>query len=129
MDTDPILLARMVRNLIANALRYTERGQVLVGCRRDGPDGLRIEVWDTGVGIPEECRADIFEEFTQLGNPERDREKGLGLGLAVVARLAALLGGRVSVASTVGRGSVFRLHLPRRASSSTPNIAGTAASA
>ncbi|HEY0340818.1 MAG TPA: HAMP domain-containing sensor histidine kinase, partial [Steroidobacteraceae bacterium] len=89
--SDPTLLARVVRNLVANAVRYTERGRVTVGCRRRG-DQVRVEVWDTGPGIPAEKHAEIFQEFAQLGNPERDRRKGLGLGLAIVERLATLLG-------------------------------------
>jgi signal transduction histidine kinase len=110
VSSDPILLRRLMGNLVANALRYTERGGVLVGCRREGR-GLRIEVWDTGLGIPPEAHAEIFEEFTQLGNAERDRSKGLGLGLAIVKRLSQLLGFGISLTSTPGRGSVFRLHL------------------
>ncbi|KAA0589520.1 PAS domain S-box protein [Azospirillum oryzae] len=109
--SDPILLERMLRNLIENALRYTERGSLLIGCRRHG-DRLRIEVIDTGIGIEPAHQADIFEEFVQVGNPERDRTKGLGLGLAVVRRLARLLGHEVVIRSTLGRGSAFCVVLP-----------------
>jgi len=104
--SDPTLLARILRNLVANAVRYTERGRVTIGCRRHG-DQVSIEVWDTGPGIPAEKCAEIFQEFTQLGNPERDRRKGLGLGLAIVERLAKLLGHGVLLRSRVGKGSVF----------------------
>ena len=113
--TDPALFGRMIQNLVDNAVRYTARGRILVGCRRQG-EHLRVEVWDTGIGIPAGQTEEIFEEFTQVGNPERDREKGLGLGLAIVKRLARLLGARVSVRSVHGRGSVFRVEVPLQAS-------------
>ena len=109
--SDPALLSRVVQNLVANAVRYTSRGRVLLGCRRQGAV-LRVEVWDTGIGIPPERIGEIFEEFTQLGNPERDRTQGLGLGLAIVERLTRLLGHRVSVRSVVGKGSVFAVEVP-----------------
>jgi signal transduction histidine kinase len=110
--SDPTLLARIVRNLVSNAVRYTERGRVTIGCRRRG-DQVSIEVWDTGPGIaPEKC-AEVFQEFTQLGNPERDRRKGLGLGLAIVERLAKLLGHPVRLRSQLGKGSVFAVTVPR----------------
>jgi signal transduction histidine kinase len=109
--SDPAMLKRILDNLIANALRYTQGGRVLVGARRRG-DSIRIEVYDTGPGIPAEALDDIFLEFHQLGNPERDRRKGLGLGLAIVKRLAELLGHRIEVRSTVGRGSRFAVTLP-----------------
>ena len=110
--SDPTLLARIVRNLVANAVRYTERGCVMIGCRRQG-ERLRIEVWDTGPGIAPDKHAEVFQEFAQLGNPERDRRKGLGLGLAIVDRLARLLGHEVRLRSIVGRGSVFSVTVPR----------------
>jgi two-component system, sensor histidine kinase len=110
--SDPTLLARILRNLVANAVRYTDRGRVTVGCRRRG-DRVSIEVWDTGPGIPAEKCAEIFQEFTQLGNPERDRRKGLGLGLAIVERLAKLLGHSVLLRSRVGKGSVFAVSVAR----------------
>ena len=110
--SDPTLLARIVRNLVANAVRYTERGCVMIGCRRQG-ERIRIEVWDTGPGIPPDKHAEVFHEFAQLGNPERDRRKGLGLGLAIVDRLARLLGHEVRLRSRVGRGSMFSVSVSR----------------
>ena len=108
---DPALVERILRNLIGNALRYTERGGVLVGCRLRG-ERVVVEVWDTGVGIPRHQQQAIFQEFHQLGNAERDRRKGLGLGLAIVEGLARAMSVSVSVSSVPGRGSVFRLTLP-----------------
>src|SRR6185295_10841592 len=110
--SDPLLLERIVLNLVSNAVRHTQRGAVLVGCRRDGA-ALRIEVRDSGPGIPAERHAEIFDEFTQLNNPERDRNKGLGLGLAIVSRLAQLLGHRVTLRSAPAAGSTFSVLLPR----------------
>jgi signal transduction histidine kinase len=112
--SDPTLLARIVRNLVANAVRYTERGQVTIGCRRRGAQ-VRLEVWDTGPGIPAEKHALVFQEFIQLSNPDRDRRKGLGLGLAIVERLARLLGHEVELRSKVGKGSMFAVIAPRAA--------------
>lgn len=106
--SDPVLLERMIRNLISNALRYTTEGGILLGCR-DRRDEVVIEVWDTGAGIPEDKLEAVFEDFFQLDNPARDRSRGLGLGLSVVDRMARLLGHRVSVRSRVGKGSVFRV--------------------
>ena len=117
--SDPALLERVLRNLIENAIRYTERGRILIGCRPSGPD-LRIEVLDTGIGIPEDQREEIFKEFTQLANPERDRRKGLGLGLAIVRRLAGLLGHTVTLRSTAGQGSRFSLAVPMVAARAAP---------
>lgn len=117
--SDARLLARAIRNLIENALRYTSTGGVLVGVRRRGAY-VRIDVYDTGVGIPAGQQANIFEEFHQLHNPGRDLEKGLGLGLAIVARLASLLGAEIEVSSRPGRGSRFSLVLPEVAGVSSP---------
>ena len=110
--SDPALLELVLRNLILNAIRYTARGGLLVSCRRRG-HGLSIEVYDTGIGISAEQREEIFREFHQLGNPERDRGKGLGLGLAIARRLAIALDHPLSLSSTQGRGSVFRILVPR----------------
>jgi signal transduction histidine kinase/ActR/RegA family two-component response regulator len=106
--SDPVLLERIVRNLLANALRYTSEGGVVLGCRRRGR-GYSLEVWDSGEGISPRDIQRIFEEFYQVGNPSRDRSRGLGLGLAIVHRLAELLGHEVVVASREGRGSMFRV--------------------
>lgn len=111
VTSDPVLLKRIVWNLVANAVRYTQRGGVLVASRRYG-DRVAIEVWDTGIGIAPEEHAAVFEEFYQCGHPERDREQGLGLGLAIVRRLARLLGHRVEMRSMPGRGSLFRVIAP-----------------
>jgi len=116
VKTDPVLLYRILVNLVENALRYTHEGGVLVACRRRA-DGLWIEVWDTGVGIPADQHEAIFAEFHQLGNPHRDRERGFGLGLAIVQRTARLLGLELQLRSRVSRGTVFRLRVPYGAAS------------
>jgi signal transduction histidine kinase len=107
--SDPLLLRRILQNLLTNALRYTDRGRVLAGCRRRGLQ-LRIEIWDTGPGIPDGRRAEIFREFTQLDQSRRSQ--GIGLGLAIVDRLARLLDHPIELESEVGRGSVFRVSVP-----------------
>ncbi len=112
--TDPTLFERMLRNLIENALKYTPSGRILVGCRRRNGQAV-VEIHDTGPGIPDEALQTIWREFHQLDNQERDLAKGLGLGLAIVRRLAAALGHDVSVASRLGRGSCFRITLARAA--------------
>ena len=91
VHSDPRLLEQMIRNLLSNALKYTKRGKVLLGCRRHG-DMLSIEVWDTGIGIPDEELQAIFEEYHQLDNAARERSRGLGLGLSIVQRLGELAG-------------------------------------
>lgn len=118
--TDPALLDRILRNLVENALRYTDRGKILLGCRQRGND-LEIQVVDTGIGIARDQLDTIFEEFVQVGNPARDRSQGLGLGLAIVKRLAQMLGHQVSVESRQGRGSRFSITLQMAA---TPDITG-----
>ena len=110
--SDPALLRRIVQNFLVNAVRYTPAGRILVGCRRRGGD-LVIEVWDTGVGIPEDKLHDIFVEFHQLENTTPGRGQGLGLGLAIVERLSRLLGHPVDVRSVPGRGSCFAVRVPR----------------
>lgn len=109
--SDPVLVERILRNLVANALRYTRAGGLVVGARRHG-GAASIEVWDTGIGIPPEQQDRVFEEFFQIANQERNSKKGLGLGLSIVKRLAALLGAPVSLRSVPGKGSVFRVRLP-----------------
>jgi signal transduction histidine kinase/ActR/RegA family two-component response regulator len=111
IDSDPVLVERILRNLVSNALRYTREGGVLLVARARR-DAVWLDVWDTGIGIPAEDRGRVFEEFFQIHNPGRDRRKGLGLGLAIVKRLATLLGAELSLASRVGRGTRFRLVLP-----------------
>jgi two-component system, sensor histidine kinase len=111
VSSDPILVERIARNLIGNAVNHTERGKILVGCRRHKQ---RTAVWvcDTGPGIAVEQQRLIFEEFYQVGNRGRDRSKGLGLGLAIVSRLTKLLNTAIKLSSTEGRGSVFSFELP-----------------
>jgi signal transduction histidine kinase/CheY-like chemotaxis protein len=122
VHTDPILLERMLRNLISNAVRYTLRGRVLVGCRWRGAE-VEIQVWDTGIGIAPEHRDLVFKEYFQVNNSERDRTKGLGLGLAIVQRLARLLECRLTVSSRLGAGSCFAVTAPLAA----PNLVELAA--
>jgi two-component system CheB/CheR fusion protein len=110
--TDPGLLEQMLNNLVGNALKYTKAGRVLVGVRRAGPM-LRIEVWDSGIGIAADQLKNIFEEYHQINNPVRDRSRGLGLGLSIVHRLGHLLGHNVTVSSTQGKGSTFAVEIPR----------------
>lgn len=109
--SDPVLLERMLRNFIENALRYTKRGGVVIGCRHRGAQVL-VTVCDSGIGIAPEDEAAIFEEFFQVDNPERDRSKGFGLGLAIVQRLGRLLGHQVALRSRPGHGSCFSIELP-----------------
>ncbi|WP_448205970.1 ATP-binding protein [Azospirillum sp. sgz302134] len=109
--SDRVLLGRMLRNLVENAVKYTERGAVQIGYRLlDGT--VRIEVSDTGIGIPPDQLTQIFAEFHQVDNPERDRARGLGLGLAIVQRLSSILDHPVEVRSQPGRGSVFSIEVP-----------------
>lgn len=109
--SDPVLLERILLNLVSNAIRYTHDGGILVAGRKRGKN-LLIQVHDTGLGIPESSLETIFQEFVQLNNPARDRKKGLGLGLAIVSRLARLLDQHVRVRSVVGRGSIFGIEVP-----------------
>ena len=109
--TDLALVERIVRNLIGNAIRYTNVGGVLVGCRRRGDDVI-IEVWDTGVGIDDSEGDAIFSEFYQCALPGEESSQGLGLGLSICHRMANLLGHRLEYRSRPGRGTVFRLTLP-----------------
>lgn len=117
--SDPVLVERIIRNLISNAIRYTDHGRVLVGCRRRR-GALAVQVLDTGRGIPAELQSKVFEEYFQLGNPERDRTKGLGLGLAIVRRLAELLGLEVGLTSITGRGSCFEIVIPMASPQALP---------
>jgi two-component system phosphate regulon sensor histidine kinase PhoR len=107
--SNPMLLSCILRNLLTNAIRYTEPGgRVLIGCRRKGRE-MRIDVYDTGIGIPEDQLPRIFESFTRLA-PERGR--GLGIGLSIVCRAIEVLGHRIEVRSVVGEGSLFSIYAP-----------------
>lgn len=125
--TDSVLLETILRNVISNAVRYTDRGRILVGCRRTR-DGVRIEVIDTGRGIARRDLERIFEEFYQVGNPERDRAKGLGLGLAIVKRIAALIRCEVDISSKLGHGTRVSVRVPRIAAlpATTPVVRAAA---
>jgi two-component system CheB/CheR fusion protein len=122
--SDPRLLEQMIRNLLSNALKYTKRGKVLIGCRRH-QERLRIEIWDTGIGIPESELQAIFEEYHQVDNPARQRSHGLGLGLglSIVKSLGELLRHPIHVRSLHGKGSVFSIEVPLtgRGVASTPD--------
>ncbi len=111
--TDPAMLDRVVRNLMQNAVKYTPAGTILLACR-PARGGVTIKVQDTGPGIPPDRQHLIFEDFYQVGNPERDRTKGLGLGLSIVSRLSRLLGCRLGLMSRPGRGAIFLLTIPHR---------------
>ena len=110
--TDPALLELILRNYVENAIKYTPEGRVLVGCRRRGQQ-LRIEVHDTGIGIPASAQETVFQEFYQLGNHERDKAKGLGLGLYIAHSLGKLLSHDIGVNSTVDKGSMFYVTVPQ----------------
>ena len=111
VQSDPALVELILRNLVSNAIRYSDAGGLLVACRKRGTQAV-LEVWDTGIGIAPEQQAEVFKEFHQVGNPERDRRKGLGLGLAIARGLANTLGHELHLQSVPQRGSVFRLALP-----------------
>jgi two-component system CheB/CheR fusion protein len=130
IHVDPRLLEQMLRNLLTNAVKYTAQGGVLLGCRRRGAT-LRIEIWDSGIGIPTEQLQEIFGEYRQIGNFARERSRGLGLGLSIVQRLSELLGHQVRVRSWPGRGSVFSIDVPIAQSSnqSSPALAAPVAKA
>ena len=112
VSTDPIMLTRILQNLIGNALRYTEKGRVVVGARLR-PTTVRIDVVDTGPGIAEDQHALVFEEFHRGKGQSPDGEAGLGLGLSIVQRLIGALGHRISLKSRVGHGTCFSVELPR----------------
>jgi CheY-like chemotaxis protein/anti-sigma regulatory factor (Ser/Thr protein kinase) len=115
--TDSALLENILRNLLSNALRYTDKGGILFSCRQRKSE-IWIEIWDSGIGIPDSEYGLIFDEFYQINNPERDRQQGLGLGLAIVQKQAQLLGHELSLVSSVGKGTRFRLKLKSTPSSS-----------
>ncbi len=126
--SDPTLLEQMIRNLVSNALKYTNSGKILLGCRWQG-SMVRIEIWDTGVGIPAAQLRAVFEEFHQLDNPARESARGFGLGLSIVQRLGELLGHHVNVRSVPGKGSVFSITLQREATLAPPSTATSIISA
>jgi PAS domain S-box-containing protein len=109
--SDPRLLQRALRNIIGNAIKYTERGGILMGVRRRGAHAL-VQIWDTGIGIAPEHLGRIFEEYFQIANPARDRSKGMGLGLAIVERLVKLIDSEIECRSRPGGGTVFEIKLP-----------------
>ncbi|MCF8481711.1 MAG: PAS domain-containing protein [Rhodospirillum sp.] len=119
--SDETLVERILRNLLTNAGRYSEKGGVILGCRPRG-NRVALQVWDTGIGIPADRRDLIFEEFYQVGNQARDRKQGLGLGLAIVRRLSMLLDHPVTVHSRVGKGTLFEVSLPRATSSEVERV-------
>ncbi|WP_026001154.1 PAS domain-containing hybrid sensor histidine kinase/response regulator [Pseudomonas donghuensis] len=112
VHSDIQLLARILRNLLSNAIRYTPRGRVLLGCRRRGAT-LWIEVWDTGIGIAEDRREEVFQEFKRGDIQRPDQDRGLGLGLAIVDKIAGILGHRLQLRSVPGKGSVFAIGVPQ----------------
>ncbi len=111
--TDKVLFERVLRNLISNAVQYTEKGLITVRCSAIDEKYVLVEVSDTGIGIPNSEIDSIFNEYYQLNNPERDRSKGLGLGLAIVKRLCKLTGLRISVSSDINSGTKFEIIVPR----------------
>jgi signal transduction histidine kinase/CheY-like chemotaxis protein len=111
VESDPTYLRRILQNLVSNAVRYTESGRVLVGARRKGGNRVRIEVWDTGPGIPDADQQSIFQEFHRLGR-SASAAAGMGLGLAIVDRACAQLGHPIHLHSTLGKGTVFGIDLP-----------------
>lgn len=121
VSTDPRLLEQIVRNLLSNALKYTTSGKILVGCRRRGAK-VRFEVWDTGIGIPENDIDDVFQEYHQLDAPVGTEDRGLGLGLSIVKRLSELLRLRVTVHSRLHKGSAFMIEIDQ-ASTGAPLVA------
>ena len=115
---DRIKLSRVVGNLLGNAIKFTDRGSVGLEGAADGNGHARVRVVDTGVGIAMEHQRNIFDEFFQLRNPERDRNKGTGLGLTICKRLVDAMGGTLSVQSTPGAGSTFTVTLPNAGAAS-----------
>lgn len=113
VETDPRLLRGMLSNLVANAIRYTPRGEVRVQCMAPAEGGLRMAVQDTGIGIPQDQLQSIFEDFTRLADTRGASAEGFGLGLGIVRRLSSVLGFPVTVESALGHGSTFRVEIPR----------------
>lgn len=124
--SDPRLLEVMLRNLMANALKYTPKGGILIGCRQAG-EAIRIELWDSGIGIAADQLQLVFDAFHQVDNPARERERGFGLGLTIVRELGQLLSHAVAVRSWPGKGSVFSVTVPRGRAQLWPAVEGRAA--
>ena len=119
--SDSVLLQRILLNLVTNAVRYTEQGSVLLACRTSvDSEHVRIEVWDSGIGISAEHQSQVFREFYQVGNAERDRTRGLGLGLNIVERTARLLGLAFTLRSSLGQGTRFTLEVPLARADAAP---------
>jgi len=110
--SDPVLLENILRNLMANAINNTKQGRILLGCRRAGPDYVKIQVLDTGVGIAEDKQSKIFDEFYQLDVKPSSAQKGLGLGLSIVQKIAKLLDLDLTLSSKVGHGTMFSITVP-----------------
>lgn len=121
VHADALLVEQIVRNFVSNALRYTERGGVLLAARRAADGRVRLQVWDTGRGIDEASQSQVFDDFVQLDASSRHRREGLGLGLPIVRRSAALLGAPLTLRSRPGRGSCFGITLA--AANGTPAVA------
>src|SRR3990167_8018455 len=119
--SDIQLLARILRNLLSNAIRYTREGRILLGCRRHR-QSLSIEVWDTGVGIAEDKLGEIFQEFKRGDVSQRKQDRGLGLGLAIVDKIARMLGHRIRVSSQLGKGSMFAIEVPLTTRAQRPRV-------
>lgn len=119
VHSDAAMLERIVRNLISNAIRYTQRGGILVALRQRH-SMLLIDVWDTGCGIPADKIASIFDQYVQLNNPQHETQKGFGLGLSIVKRLCDALGYSIEVKSRPAKGTLFRVILPRQAAIASP---------
>ena len=117
--TDAILLERILLNLVSNAIRYTSRGGIIVGCRHRG-DRVRLEVWDSGIGLAEDQRRSIFGEFYQVGAPAPGQRAGLGLGLSIVDGLCRLLDHPIDLTSRPGAGSRFAVSVPRASARQAP---------
>ncbi len=126
VEADPVLFEQALANLVSNAIKFTASGGVVIGCRRRSAS-LSVQVWDTGCGIAPRHHSQIFEEFFQIDNPERDRAKGLGLGLSIVQRIARLMGATLAVRSVEGRGSMFSISMPQTASGQPATAPATTA--
>ncbi len=122
VESDEVLLRRVLQNLLSNAIRYTEQGRVLFGCRRQGAS-VRIDVWDTGPGIPDDQHEQIFREFQRLPQQNGRAVKGLGLGLAIADRICRLLGHPLTVRSWPGKGTVFSVSVPLSQGEAPPVLA------